>query len=128
MTLKKFCISNVIALILGLISLIGTFFGVFFFLDDRYASAKDTDMKVQKVVTSVDKLSLRMDLNLLDDQEKRVNEKIDRIKSEYPNPKKMPKLIKEELEELELKRKVIDNKLQKMEEQIYKIDPKEIVR
>lgn len=128
MTLKKFYIAKVVGSILGFMSIIGAIFGVFFFLDDRYASAKDTNMKVQKVVDSVDKLSLRMDLNIFDDQLKRVSERIDKINTTYPDFKKMPKLVKEELENLILKRKVLNDKLEKIENKIYAIDPKEDVR
>lgn len=100
--IKNF-LSSHLGLILGLISLISSLFGGFFFLDNRYAKAAET-VKIER----------RLENKIILDRIDRLQERLWKFQDRYGDKleKAKDKLIKEEFKRLETEKELLEKSLE----------------
>lgn len=87
--------------LLGIVAII---FAAYFYIDERYAQCDD-----------VKKIERRLDYKIAADQLDYKEQRISKIREQYPDPNKMPKIVKEELDKLLREQKHLEKKLESLE-------------
>lgn len=95
--------SKLITSIIGLMTLIGIIFSVYFWMDDRYANAE-----------TVKKIEQRLDYKIKSDQAQSIRERIWRIEDKFGSTPSNP-IVKEELRKLQFDLNEINGQVKEME-------------
>lgn len=105
-----------IAVIIGILTIIGIVFGIHRYMENRYALAQEVKQEIKKVDQKVEKTDQRLDYKILSDQSNEIQKRIWIIEDRYQK-KPMEETVKEELntlkknsEELKLKINNIEKK------------------
>jgi hypothetical protein len=93
---------NTIAIITGILVVIGMCFGTYFWIDNRYAHAGD----MYKVMKAIEKIETRLDCKIIEDQLRAIQQRIWTIEDRYCTNKsescsngKIPQTVREEYKE-----------------------------
>lgn len=90
--------------VIALCTIIGFAFGVYFFIDSRYALAE-----------TVKQVEQRLDYKIKSDQADQVSSRIWRLESLYQTPEKMPAAVKEEYRDLQDTKQKLRDSLKALE-------------
>ncbi len=94
---------NILSLIIALLTIIGITFGVYFYMEKRYALADE-----------LTKVTQRLDEKIDSDRYNQIQDRIWKIQDRYRN-KQMEDTVKEELRQLEKEKEELNNKIKKFE-------------
>lgn len=108
-----------IATIGGILAIIGMIFGVYFYIEARYAHAGDM-MKAMEVIK---KIEIRLDRKIVEDRLRGVQKDIWTIEDRYCTNKskpcdesKMPQIVRERYRELKIEKDNLENELKILQE------------
>src|SRR3989337_950785 len=101
---------ELIGCITGMIVLISMCFGVYFWFEARFAHAGDM-MKAMEVIKQIGD---RLEYKILEDQIRAIQDRIWKIIDRY-DKKDMPELVKEEYRKLLEDKKLLEEKLRKLQ-------------
>ncbi|MBV6342375.1 hypothetical protein [Candidatus Magnetobacterium casense] len=93
-----------LALIIGVVTLIGACFGAFFFFEARYAQCEE-----------VKKLERRLDYKIENDQLMGMQQRVWQLEERYPKPETSPPAVQQRMKELNASIEMQKEKVKKLE-------------
>ncbi len=90
--------------IISLLTIIGICFGAYFYIENRYALSQE-----------LEKTKQRLDYKIVSDQVQWKQQRMWTLDDRYPDKAQMPKSVKEEYQEIQEEKKVLEKKLDILE-------------